>query len=136
MTLLEWHDKEFLATVDAAVEVASREGAELVEKDMKRLVPVDTGELRNAIKIKKSKFRDGGYIVGVFENNPPADFGKSLGAKALSVEYGHAGPGAATSATGKRIKGAAKVARPRPFIKPALHKNKRRIQKIFQDNLK
>jgi len=61
-----------------------------------------TGKLRKSIKLKKSKFEDGGYIV------------QARAPHAHLVEYGHVLI-AWGRVTGKRVP-------PKPFLRPALEK--------------
>jgi len=131
---LEWQPGKIINAAMAAVEVSSEEGAKLVEKDMRRFAPVDTGEMRDAIEARASKFKNGGWIVGVFEQSPPGKWEDSLGARAVFNEYGHAAPYKGRTEKGTKL-GGAKIVPPRSFIRKALNRNKRRINKIYQEQL-
>lgn len=135
-----WKDKEFLQAARAAVETASEKGADLVLRSAQRKVPVDTGRLKRSLGKRKSKFRDGGWIVGVFDSTPGGRWRDTMGARAVFVEYGHAGPGMGkgrrgSSGLGRIWKAGSKVAEGKPFLKPALKRNKARINQIFQDEM-
>jgi len=141
MARIKWHQKQVIKASAAAVDAACDEGADLVLADAKRLVPVKTGKLRAAIQKRKSKFKDGGYIVGVFDDAAAGGrWQDTLGARAVFVEFGHAGPGRGkgtvdpTGVKGKWESGA-KVVPPKPFLRPALKKNRTRIRKLIQDGL-
>lgn len=115
MTLI-WKSKEFLKKVQSAVEVAAKEGAELVAEDAKNILMKNarnpTGELASQIEIKTSRYKDGGYIV---QAQGPGNYTKY---RATFVELGTSKMQAI------------------PYLRPALKKNKRRINKIFRDQLK
>lgn len=141
---IDWHDKKVLNAVAASVREASKEGAKLVLRDAKRRVPVGkTGELKKSLGIKKSQYKDGGYIIGAFDKVAVGGFFRwqdSIGARAVFVEYGHAAPGMGKgrqnpAGPGRIWKAGSKVTRPRPFLKPSLHRNEPKIGKIFQDFL-
>lgn len=76
------------------------ENAESIAKDISRDAKADvnviTGNLKNGIKARKSKFEGGGWIV------------ISTAPHSHLVEYGHGGP---------------RPAPPHPFLRPALDKN-------------
>jgi len=130
---LEWDAADLYNRVDAAVQVASREGAILVAKEARQRAPWRTGELATSIEIKRSKFKDGGYSViaqgpgnyRMIARKTPVL--KNVGKKnqhlsttlsrfyAIFVELG-------TSDTAAQ-----------PFLRPALNANKRKINKIFKD---
>jgi HK97 gp10 family phage protein len=119
MTLL-WYAEELLKKVDHIAEQVASEGADLVLRDAKRLVPVETGKLKSEIDIKKSKFKDGGYVVEAQAPGNYDDFYASF------VELG------TPNKKGKRH--GTTVAR--PYLRPALQRNKRRIFQMYQDRLK
>jgi HK97 gp10 family phage protein len=89
-----WDETAALARVSAAVEEACRETAEKVGARAKASTEFSdkTGKLRSSIKVFKSKFPDGGYIVHA--SSPHAHL----------VEYGHGGPAPAPA---------------HPFLRPA-----------------
>ena len=147
---LNWNGREVLAAAEAAVTIAGKKGAEMVEADMKRFCPVlkdedyenygidsfgfggyvakkRPGELRDAIKTMKSKHGKNDLIVGVFDYSKGSKWEDTLGARAVFVEYGHAGPGDARGP---------KVTTPQPFIRKARDRNKRKIPKIFAEEIK
>ena len=107
--MIEWNDREVLRNVKSIAEDVAEKGAEMTAQDARRLVPVKTGALKESIEVHKSKFEDGGYVV-------------SAGSKKLFyasfVELG------TDNLTAK------------PFLRPALSKNKSKIKKMFRDALK
>lgn len=127
MNRIEWHDGAVLREVGASVDFATEDGADLVLATARMLSPDDTGEMGIALDKKKSKFEDGGWIVGVFDSSIDGKWEDSLGARAVFYEYGHAGPGDARGP---------KVTEPKPFLKRSLHINKSRIRRLYLDSLK
>lgn len=134
----ERNDNVVIAKVDKAVNFASKKGAELVNVEAKRRCPVGDyerasahigdwkqrkkGSLRKSIKIKKSKYKNGGYLVTAGGYNTYYAVWVELGAPARSSEQwkkaGHSFP----------------VPR-QPFLRPAANANKSRINSIFQNEL-
>jgi len=108
---IEWNDKDLIKKSKKAAEVAARKGAALVVADANRMCPVDTGNLRNSISPKKSKFKDGGFIVEAY-----GDMGKKR-YYATQVEFG------------------AQQTESQPFLRPALNKNRVKINEIYQKEL-
>lgn len=106
---LEWNDKEVIRDVDKIIDKVSKEGAEKVAADARRLVPVKTGALKKSIKVSKSKFEGGGHVVS-------AGGGDLF--YASFVELGRSGAPA------------------HPFLRAALAYNKPKIRKAFRDALK
>ena len=110
--ILEWNDKALIKKVNTIADSVAKNGADLVLKDAKRLVPVDSGTLKKEIELKRGKFRDGDYFV---QAQGPGNYTKFY---ATFVELG-------THSTEKK-----------PFLRPALNKNKKRIQRMFQDAMR
>ena len=119
MSLL-WHAEDLLKKIDHIAEKVAGEGAELVLRDAKRLVPIETGKLKSEIDIKKSKFKGGGYIVEAQGSGNYDDYYASF------VELG------TPNKKGKRHGTTAA----RPYLRPALHQNRKRILAMYQDRLK
>lgn len=145
---VEWQTNELLEAVTEAAEDAAKQGAEVVANRMRQLLRSQTkersGDLRRSITTEKSKYEDGGfhgYIIGPFEPNPPPRWEDSLAAQGVFLEYGHHGPGQGRTERGtKKYKAtmkdiASRVARPRPWIRPALRRSRNDILKFFQENL-
>ena len=114
---LEWNDKEVLKTVGNIVKSVSKDVAEMVLADAKKILATKskeaTGDLASQGEVKKSKFPEGGHIVGFqLTGNwkPPY--------RASFVELG----------THKMTA--------IPYLRPAMHKNKRKAKKMFKDALK
>ena len=93
---MEWHAKEVLREIAAITEAEERAAAERVYKRARRYVPVGNkivakkpgrkiyhsrhpGRLRRSIKLKRSQFPDGGWLVFA---------GNELAYYARWVEYG------------------------------------------------
>ena len=109
---LEWHDKELLKKVNTIANAVAKRGADYVLNDAQKLVPVKSGTLKKEIELKRGKFKDGDYFV---QAQGPGNYTKFY---ATFVELG-------THNTEKK-----------PFLRPALKRNKRRIQKMFKDAMK
>ena len=105
-----WDEKAALARVSAAIEEACKETAEKIGARAKASSAfVDkTGTLRSSIKVFKSKFENGGYIVHA--SAPHAHL----------VEYGHAGPAPAPA---------------HPFLRPAQKAEKSKFQRVVAAEL-
>lgn len=138
-----WHEGQIINAVSAAAEVASERGAGVVqEKAIRNLQKnIDSNEdsrsegvLERTILTKPSKFKNGGWIVGVFDDpNRGDDWEDTYGAQAVFVEYGHAWPYQGRKYVGR--KNVFKGVQPYPFLRPALKSSKRKINKIFQDEI-
>ena len=131
---LEWHDKELLKKVNTIADAVAKKGAGLVLKDARKLVPVDSETLKREIELKQGKFKDGDYVV---EAQGPGNYTKFY---AKFVELGHYSSVWGTYVRpkgGGSLKGISPVRIPKkPYLRPALNKNKKRIQKMFKDAMK
>lgn len=133
---LEWQGNKVFAQCKDVVEKKLKEGAELVARDAKATVRPHryTGNLEDGIKVYKSKFPDGGYIVA------------SEGPHTHLVELGTRGDRSPKKGkimfwidkrTGKEIVARKVKKMPRmPFMRPALHKNEEKIRQSFWDAVK
>lgn len=124
MSRIVWNAKAFLKKVDAVAEKVAAEGADMVLKDARRILMSKaehpTGKLASEIEVKKSKFKGGGYVVIA---QGPGNYDDYY---AIFVELG------TPNKKGKR-RGSTEAL---PYLRPALHKNKRRINKRFQAAMK
>ena len=125
--ITEWRDKELIEKVKNITDEVAREGAEKVMKDAKNILMKNakhpTGELASRIKMKVSKFKDGGYIV---QAQGPGDYNKFY---ATFVELG--------TKFGKRFgKKFPRVIEKLPYLRPALAKNKRWLTREFKERMK
>ena len=144
MTIIhDWDEAGFIAAVAATVEVAEEAGAEMVEKTARNYLSRakgrgdDVPHMAEALKTVKSKFKDGGYIVGVFDSAPPANWADSVGARAVFYEYGHAAPYTRAANKGHKKRTAAElVTTPKPFLSAALKANRRKIKAMLDEALK
>jgi HK97 gp10 family phage protein len=109
---IDWQADRILEKISKITEGVSRKGAVIIAKETRQRIPWDTGELATQVEVKKSKFKDGGFYVIV---QGPGNYDQYY---ASFVELG-------------TYKDAAQ-----PFLRPTMHKNKRKIQKMFQDALK
>lgn len=110
--MIVWKDKELIAAVKRELKEATKEGAEIVAESARRKVPVKTGALRESIKVKASKFAGGGHII---EAQGKGDFQKYY---ASFVELG-------------TFKDKAQ-----PYLRPALHQNRTKIRKRFENRIR
>jgi len=122
---IDWDDTAVVEKVKDIVDRETAKAAEIAYQTAEKLCPVDTGELINAIKIDKSLFPDGGYVVRV--DNPFTDEKerKNFAIKVNSVEFGH-------FTHSKKDDVALKYIAPRPFMRPAIKKVKRTFRKQVQ----
>jgi len=124
-SIVEWNAGKVLNQTEKSVEKELFPAAQIIESAIKRkfrerTFGTGTGELLNSISIKKSKFKGGGYIIGVF-GTPTAKWEDSLGARAIFFEFGRAAPGQARSKV--------KAQPPRPFIRTGLRSAKSAIRR-------
>ena len=114
-------DAKFIEVVEA-VNANLKETAELVCNEAKSTAGfIDrTGNLRKSIKLRKSKFEDGGYIVIATGKN------KEKGYHAHLVEYGHVQISPSGKQIGKRVP-------PHPFMRPALEKGIVKAVALFRE---
>lgn len=136
---VDWHQEKFLNAAAAAVNAGSEASADIVLRRALAKVPVKTGKLRDALDKRKSKYEGGGWLVGVFEDNPVSKWEDSIGARAVFVEYGHAGPGQGKGSEGsdgrRRKKAGNRVTEPQSFLVSSLHGSKSKILKEFKKAL-
>ena len=115
--MIEWHGKEVLNAAKHVLGEVSKEVADIVMKDARRILiqkATTTTErgLKDQFDVRKSKFKDGGYLVfcqGPYNWRPPYH--------ASFMEMG-------------TYKDDAK-----PFMRPAIKKNIRKANQMFQDAL-
>jgi HK97 gp10 family phage protein len=110
---LEWDDRKIMASISSIAQGISREGAALIAKDTRQAIPWDTGTLATSVRVEKSRYKDGGYMATV-QGPSIGSYGKWY---ASFVELG-------------TFKDTAQ-----PFLRPSMHKNTRKIQKMYRDAL-
>lgn len=123
---LDWHGKELIAEVEGACEDAVNAGAEKIARDARRLVPKNTRGLEKSIHVKKFKKTGviGAYIkAGEKGREHIAGF----------VELGTPGEVFKTKSKKGQLRTPIKA---KPYMRPALKKNKRKIRRDFQNKLK
>ena len=118
---MEGFDAQFLE-VRKAIDTNLRETATFVRDDAKATSTfIDrTGNLRDSIRMRKSKFEGGGFIVYA------SGSGTKKGYHASLVEFGHVLI-AWGRITGRRVA-------PRPFMRQALDKGYRHAVSLFRGN--
>jgi len=107
----DWQLKPFMDKVERETQQACKRGAQIVAKSARSRCPVKTGALVNSIRVKKSKFEGGGYIV------------LTGGKDTFYWRWIHYG------ANKKR-----KIPR-RPYMTQALESNRENILKEFKDTI-
>lgn len=123
---LDWHGKELIAEIEDICEDAVNAGAEAVASDARRLVPKDTGGLKKSIRVKKWKKPGvfGAYIkAGEKGREHIAGF----------VELGT--PGEVYKTKSKKGQSRTPI-KAKPYMRPALKKNKAKIRNAFSNKLK
>ena len=105
---------------------AAKAGAEIVLQEAKKLVPVRTGKLKESLHMKQSKVRTKKYARS-FKELAQYEVGPKYSkvGKAGGVNYGHLVELGHKTATGKRVQGEHEPGR--PYLRPAVDKNKRKI---------
>lgn len=114
---VEWYAKDVLKQTQNAVRTVSKDVAQDVERDAKRILKQKADKttadgLLSQFEVQKSKFKDGGYVVivqGPVNWRPPYH--------ASFLEMG-------------TYKDEAK-----PFLRPATKKNRRRANRMYQEAL-
>ena len=86
----ESNRKDFDRQLGKAINAVAYEGARHAASQMRRRASRDQA-MKSAIRIKKSRFKNGGYIVGVFDTGG-GKWPDSLAARAIYQSYGHAKP--------------------------------------------
>ncbi len=124
---IEWHGTKVLKALNSAVvEVASKEIAEQIAvKTIANIKALGSkaGDLANQVSVKKSKYKDGGWLVGVQLSGKWKE-----PYRASFVELGHH-----SSEWGRYPRGskAGKHIPATPFLRPAAHSHKRKARSVF-----
>ena len=123
--MIEWYDKEVLNAAKIALGNVSKEVAENVMKDAKRILKqkakttTETG-LLDQFDVRKSKFKDGGWLVYC---QGPGNWREPY--HASFIERG------APNKKGERHG----VVEAKPFMRPAKERWKRKANKLYQNKL-
>ena len=112
---LEWFDKDIIKNVAIVAVGVTKQGADMVLRDARRLVKKKSGALSNQIKVYKNKYRDKEKVGYRVQAQAPGDYDKFY---AIFLELG-------TYKT-----------KAQPYMRPALKRNKSKIKKAMQDKLK
>ena len=138
--MIKWNEKEVLSKISKATQAASKEVANNFVADLKRNLSKvgGGGSIGGRIQKRKSKFKDGGYIAGVFCDDA-GKFGKgnwenSDEGKLHFFEYGRSAPGKGRKHGGPQSVNE-RAQPPRSFIRPAKKKNQRKAKGIFLKHL-
>lgn len=136
---IDWNEGNVIDAIDNATDRVMAEGAELVAETARRLVPVKSGRLKRSIRVARSKYKNGGYIILV---------GKQVDKKAYYAPFVELGtPGTVrrvggartvrTAAGRRRRRGRARrtPTAAKPFLRPALQANRRRIIELYRGAL-
>jgi hypothetical protein len=123
---IEWRGKEVREKIKNIVQAVSRDGAVLIAKHTRQAIPWDTGVLATSVEVRKSKFKDGGYMVVVQGKGNYEHYYASF------VELG-----GHSSEWGRYVKGqkAGAYIAPKPYLRPSMHKNKHKIHRMYKDAL-
>jgi len=155
---LEWNDEEVLRDIGKITGKVTKEGAKKVVRDARRYCPKEKtgktdkwgnrpGSLRASIRIQKSKFKGGGYLV--------IAGGKGFWGDAFYAPFVELGtPGTVYRSGQKRFETIKKfdvtgrrrtkkeyvskrvAVQAHPFMRKALARNKRRILQKFREAMK
>ncbi len=122
----KWNGAAVKVEVEGICEKAVNDGAKMVAKDARRLAPVRTGGLKKSIRIQKWKKPGivGAYVVAGEKNREHI---------ARFVELGTPGE---TYKSGKKKGRSRTPIKAKPFLRPALKKNKSKIRNAFRNKLK
>lgn len=123
---LDWNNAELMTEIEGICEDAVNSGAAKIAKDAKGLVPVDTGGLKNSIRVKKFK-KPGVYGAYVKAGEKDKEH------IAIFVEVGT--PGEIYKTGAKKGKERTPI-KAQPYLRPAFEKNKAKIRRDFQNKLK
>ena len=127
----ESNRKEFDRQLDKAVVAVTYEGARHAASQMRRRSTRDQ-VMRSAIRIKRSRFRRGGFIVGVFDKS--GKWENSLAARAIYQSYGHAKPYQGRRHVGR--KNVIKHVKGNRFIRLALESTRRALPRMAKGALR
>lgn len=119
--IIEWNDDKVIQKIKEAAAEASKKGAEIVAEAAKRLVPVETGTLKGSIRAVKSKFGDD-YLVIASSTRWRKTSSRS-GAMAAVLDYAPF----VEMGTARNPK--------KPYLRPALYNNHRRIYRLYKEIL-
>ncbi|MCP4704011.1 MAG: hypothetical protein GY865_05320 [candidate division Zixibacteria bacterium] len=135
---IEWHGKKALVTIDSALGRVNKRVAQNIMEDAKRILKRKSKSrsetsLLEQFDVRKSKYKSGGYLVycqGPGNWKPPyrASFVELGGYSSVYGTYKRKGA--------KSLKGISPVyIEPKPFLRPAARKNKRKAQRMYQEAL-
>ena len=131
---LQWNDKWLLKYVAKITDIKTKAGAEMVPKEAQRLVSKgETKKLVGEIKVRRGKFDEGDWVVEAQGKGNYTTY------YAIFVELGHYSSVYGTYVRpkgGGSLKGISPIQVPKkPYLRPALNKNKRKIMRSFTNAL-
>lgn len=136
---LKWYGKEVEKQIFSGAEKAVLKGCFLIEGDAKQLCPVDTGRLRSSISVNWSgSGMESGKVGSPAKTEdgismPPTEVGKFTGRVGSNVEYARR---IELGFVGADALGRVYNQAPQPFLRPALEKNRSKIEGLFKDLIK
>ena len=131
---LEWNDKWLLKSVAKIADIKTKESAERICKEAIRVVRKgSTKKLSEEIKVRPGKFKEGDWVV---EAQGKGNYTKYY---AIFVELGHYSSVYGKykrPTTGGSLKGISPVKIPKkPYLRPSLNKDKRKLLRSFSNAL-
>lgn len=112
---VDWRNtNDVIAEIQAPLDDVCRKGAEMIARDARARVPVDTGTLKGQIDIKESKFKGGGWIVEAQGSDNYSKFYSSF------IEFG--------AHKTQNIPA-------QPYLRPAIKRNRHKIQRMWEASL-
>jgi len=61
--MIQWYGPQILKEIQTIAEFSEKASAERIKIDAISKCPGKSGDLRNSIRVEKSRYKDGGYIV-------------------------------------------------------------------------
>ena len=122
----DWQIKPFMDKIERETQQACKRGAQIVAKDARRRCTIDDGELLASIRVKKSKFEKGGYIVLVGGKETFYWQWVEFGADPNTIKKARTALGA------KRIGTQRKPLKRRPFMRPAFDLFRPKVEKMLK----
>lgn len=130
MARVEFHETAFLAKVDKALNSVTYEGAKHMAGQMKTRASRDS-QMKSAIQVRKSRFKKGGHVAGVFDIS--GRWEDSLAARAIYQSYGHAAPYKGRRFAGR--KNVVKTVKGNDFIRLSLESTRRAVNRMIDGAL-
>ena len=131
MTRVEWNQDKVMDRVIKVVDDATAEGARVIRNELEISIPVLSGDLLKSLKVLPSKYgKVNGYIIGFFSSEKVDKWEKSLSARAVFVEFGHAAPNMGRDSVAR--KDIVKAVPRHPFVRPSIDRAVPQIKNAFR----